>query len=80
MKFNISLKSIEDVKRFCDYANEVNEDIYLKQGRYVIDAKSVMGVFSLNLLKELELSIDEPKDDFYCFFEKIKDMGIIVID
>ena len=80
MKFNISLKSIEDVKSFCDYANEVNEDIYLKQGRYVIDAKSVMGVFSLNLLKELELSIDEPKDDFYSFFEKIKDMGIIVMD
>lgn len=80
MKFNISLKSIEDVKSFCDYANEVNEDIYLKQGRYVIDAKSVMGVFSLNLLKELELIIDEPKDDFYSFFEKIKDMGIIVID
>lgn len=80
MKFNISLKSIEDVKRFCDYASEVSEDIFLTQGRYVIDAKSVMGVFSLNLLKELELSIDEPQDDFYSFFEKIKELGIICVD
>ena len=80
MKFNISLKSIEDVKRFCDYASEVSEDIFLTQGRYVIDAKSVMGVFSLNLLKELEQSIDEPQDDFNSFFEKIKELGIICVD
>lgn len=80
VRFNIKLNTINDVKDFSDYANEVNGEIYLKQGRYVVSGKSVMGILSLSLLDELELSIDEPKDDFYDFFEKIKKMGIIVTD
>ena len=80
MKFNIKLNTIKDVEDFTDYANNVNGEIYLRQGRYVVSGKSVMGILSLSLLDELELSIDEPKDDFYDFFEKIKDMGIIVTD
>ena len=80
MKFNIKLNTIKDVEDFTDYANNVNGEIYLRQGRYVVSGKSVMGILSLSLLDELELSIDEPKDDFYDFFEKIKDMGIVVTD
>ena len=80
MKFDIKLKTIDEVKTFCDYANDVQIDMYINQGRYTVDAKSIMGIFSLNLLCELKLIIDEPNDDFYDFFEKIKGMGIICTD
>ena len=80
MKFNIKLNTIKDVEDFTDYANNVNGEIYLRQGRYVVSGKSVMGILSLSLLDELELSIDEPKDDFYDFFEKhsIDTIGTLV--
>ena len=80
MKFNIKLKTINEVKKFCDYAIESNNEIYIKQGKYVVDAKSIMGIFSLDLLQELELNIDEPNEDFYDFFTKIKELGVLVID
>ena len=80
MKFNIKLSSIEDVRKFNEYVNDVTGEVYLKQGRYVVSGKSILGILSLSLLDELELSIDEPKDDFYDFFKNIKDMGIIVTD
>jgi len=80
MKFNIELRTIEEVKKFCDCANDVNCDMYLRQGRYVVNAKSIMGVFSLDLLNKLEFIIDEPRDDFYDFFAKIKELGIICTD
>lgn len=80
MRFNIKLSSIEEVRKFNEYVNNVTGEVYLGQGRYVVSAKSIMGILSLSLLDELELSIDEPKDDFYDFFKNIKDMGIIVTD
>lgn len=80
MKFTIDLKTIDKVKKFCEYAIELKEDIYLLQGRYVIDGKSIMGIFSLDLTRNIEIQIDEVKDDFYDFFEKIKDLGVICVD
>ena len=80
MKFTIDLKTIDKVKRFCECAIELKEDIYLLQGRYVIDGKSIMGIFSLDLTRNIEIQIDEVKDDFYDFFEKIKDLGVVCVD
>ena len=80
MKFTIDLKTIDKVKKFCEYAIELKEDIYLLQGRYVIDGKSIMGIFSLDLTRNIEIQIDEVKDDFYDFFEKIKDLGVVCVD
>ena len=80
MKFNIKLSTIKDVENFTNYANGVNDEIYLKQGRYVVSGKSVMGILSLSLLDELELIIDKPSDDFYEFFKNIKDMGVVITD
>lgn len=80
MKINIKLKTIEEVKKFCDYALYSNNDMYIKQNKYVVDAKSIMGIFSLDLLRELELNIDEPNEDFYEFFTKIKELGVVIND
>lgn len=78
MKFDIILNTgIENVKKFCDVAREVDTDIYLKQGRFVVDAKSIMGIFSLNLLESMELQIDTITDKAEEFIKIISEMNII---
>ncbi len=54
---NISLNSIEKVKTFVNLINRFDYDFDLVSGRYVIDAKSIMGIFSLDLSKSLALNI-----------------------
>ncbi len=61
----ISLNSIGKVKSFVNAINQFEFDFDLISGRYVIDAKSIMGIFSLDLSKPIDLSIhtDENIDD-----------------
>ena len=51
------LKSINDVKDFVNIANKYDCDIDLTSGRYVVDAKSIMGIFSLDLSKPIKVEI-----------------------
>ena len=51
----ISLNSIDKVKSFVNDITKFDYDFDLVSGRYVIDAKSIMGIFSLNLTHPLEL-------------------------
>ncbi|MGP1348666.1 MAG: HPr family phosphocarrier protein [Stomatobaculum sp.] len=53
----ISLNSIDKVKSFVNTIARYNEDFDLVSGRYVIDAKSIMGIFSLDLSKPIDLNI-----------------------
>ncbi len=53
----ISLNSIDKVKSFVNDISRFNYDFDLVSGRYVIDAKSIMGIFSLDLSKPIDLSI-----------------------
>jgi len=53
----ISLNSIDKVKSFVNDISRFNYDFDLVSGRYVIDAKSIMGIFSLDLSKPIELNI-----------------------
>ena len=53
----ISLNSIDKVKSFVNDITRYNYDFDLVSGRYVIDAKSIMGIFSLDLSKPIDLSI-----------------------
>ena len=54
---NICLDSIDKVKSFVNEITKFDSDFDLISGRYVIDAKSIMGIFSLDLSKPIELSI-----------------------
>ena len=54
---NISLNSIEKVKTFVNLINRYDYDFDWVSGRYVIDAKSIMGIFSLDLSKPISLNI-----------------------
>ena len=49
----IMLKNFEAVKEFVDIANSKDYDIELMSGKYIVNAKSIMGVFSLDLTKPM---------------------------
>lgn len=53
----ISLNSIDKVKAFVNDVTKFDTDFDLVSGRYVIDAKSIMGIFSLDLSKHIDLNI-----------------------
>ena len=53
----ISLNSIDKVKSFVNTITKYDNDFDLVSGRYVIDAKSIMGIFSLDLSKPINLNI-----------------------
>ncbi|MBO4941496.1 MAG: HPr family phosphocarrier protein [Clostridia bacterium] len=55
--FDILLKSPEDVKNFVNIATKYDFDIDLTSGRYVVDAKSIMGIYSLDLSKAVKVEI-----------------------
>lgn len=54
---DISLNSIDRVKSFVNDISKFDFDFDLVSGRYVIDAKSIMGIFSLDLSKPISLNI-----------------------
>ena len=53
----ISLNSIDKVKSFVSDISKYESDFDLVSGRYVIDAKSIMGIFSLDLSKPIDCTI-----------------------
>jgi len=67
---DISLKSINDVKDFVNIVNKYDFDVDLSSGRYIVDAKSIMGIFSLDLSKPIRVEIQI--DDCGSFCEEIK--------
>lgn len=62
----ITLKTIQDIRDFVNAVILLDYEVDLVQGRYVIDAKSIMGIFSLDLLSpiKVEAHTDDP-DTFY---------------
>lgn len=70
-EFNIMLGTINDVKEFVNIVSQYDFDIDLSSGKYVVDAKSIMGIFSLDLTKKIRLEA-HTDDDNNDFFEKIK--------
>ena len=61
-KVVISLNSIDKVKSFVNTISQYDFDFDLISGRYVIDAKSIMGIFSLDLSKPIDLNIHAEGD------------------
>ena len=58
----ISLNSIDKVKAFVNDITKFDCDFDLVSGRYVIDAKSIMGIFSLDLSKPITLKVHADED------------------
>jgi len=52
----IKLSSIQDVREFVETVTRYDIEIDLSCGRYVVDAKSIMGIFSLDLMNTISLT------------------------
>jgi len=70
-KVNIKLSAIADIRNFVDIATKYPNDIDLSSGRYIVDAKSIMGIFSLDLMQPIELTAHG--DDTDKLFEELAD-------
>ena len=58
---SILLDTIEKVKNFVNTVAPLDGDIDLVSSRYLVDAKSIMGIFSLDITKPLTLQIHDPE-------------------
>ena len=70
-KATIMLATINDVKNFVSEVSLCDYDVDLLSGRYAVDAKSIMGIFSLDLSKPIKL--EAHTDDASEFFAQIKE-------
>ena len=57
IEFEMSLSSTNDVKDFVNTVSRFDFDVDLVSGRYVVDAKSIMGIFSLDLSKPIKVEV-----------------------
>lgn len=80
MVYKIRLDSVNKVKDFCCAAEKVDSEMTIKQGEYEVLARSIMGIFSLNLLENLELIIDDETKikKVEEFINSIESMGLII--
>ncbi len=62
IKEKIFLKTLDDVKNFVTLCMSKPYDIELVLGKYVVNAKSIMGVFSLDLTQPLTMIINSDSD------------------
>ena len=61
---NIKLSLAENVKTFVNIVNKYPYDVDLRAGRHVVDAKSILGIFSLDLSKPIAMEVyDDACDD-----------------
>lgn len=67
----IRIDTIASVKKFSSIVLGCDADVDIVSGRYAIDAKSIMGIFSLDLSKDLELRIHS--DNCADFLDEIKE-------
>ena len=74
-KLVVMLDTIEKVKKFVSVASRCDGDIDLMSERYVVDAKSIMGIFSLDLGAKLTLNVYNDAD-YDALYAEIKDFVV----
>ncbi len=68
--FNVALTTIDSVKTFVGAVTKYDYDIDLSSGRYIVDAKSIMGIFSLDLTKPIR--VEAHTDDAEALIAEIR--------
>ena len=66
----IKLTAVTDVQELVKIVTAFNGDVDLRSGRYLVDAKSIMGIFSLHLSKPIEVIVDN-EDNADVLFAKL---------
>ena len=67
----VNLNSIERVKNFVNQIINIESDVDLIYGRYTLDAKSIMAIFSINLNNKLKLVLHSDDEDEIRKFNEI---------
>lgn len=66
LNLKVKLSSVDEIRKFVETCCELDCDIDLAAGRYIVDAKSLLGVFSVDLTRNLELSVYTDNTDEVC--------------
>lgn len=67
----VEFKTIQDVQSFVNFVSKFSDEYYLNSGRYIINAKSIMGIYSLDLSKPVRfVSTKENNDEISKEFNK----------
>lgn len=61
--FNLDLNSIAVAKEFAKLASRLSSNVYLTSGPYLVDGKSLLGIFSLDLSKPVTVHLSLRGDD-----------------
>ena len=62
VELKVKIATIDDVKKFVTAVSKYDFDVDLISGRYAVDAKSIMGIFSIDLSKELVMKAHTDAD------------------
>ena len=68
----VSIKGLNDIYNFIANAQKVDGDIIVRRGRYIIDAKSILGIFSLDMSQNITITYPETASDFEEFIQQFK--------
>ena len=71
---DIRLSTIQEVQKFVNIVNRYEIDVDLASGRYIVDAKSIMGIFSLDLLKPITVTAHTDNADE--LFAELKEFAV----
>lgn len=71
-ELTISIKGLHDVYTFISKAQAVDGDITVTRGRYAVDGKSVLGIFSLDMSQDVTVSYPETALEFEDFILQFK--------
>lgn len=63
VKVKVLLNQINAIKEFVNIMIDIKNETIIRSGKFVVDAKSIMGIFSLDLTKPVELEIVDCDDD-----------------
>lgn len=74
--FYVSLASIEDVKKFVDAANHCPCEVDVLSGRYIINAKSIMGLFSIDLAKPVRVEVHGTQEQGDAFQQSVSSFTV----
>lgn len=73
----VKILTIDNVKEFSKRCSNFDEDIDILSGRYVVDAKSIMGIFSLNLFNSFTVRIYSSDENVISkFVEEMADFAV----
>lgn len=71
----ISIFGINDLVNFCSKANEVEGDVLVSKGKFVVDGKSMMGLMSIDVSSGCKIEYPEDAEDFETFIENFSIKG-----